>query len=96
MVRVVSVAGQTAPSEPRANISSDVDLVIATNNATILLETANFPTNGTVNVFVIPRHGTRSTYQASYLSGTAAIATWQLRTNIPLNFSVIQARAVSP
>ena len=96
-VKVVSVAGQSAPIDPTAamGLSGD-DLTIGTNNAVaILLQTANFPTNGTVNVYIKPRNGTQSILQAGYLSGNTSLATWQLTTTLPLGHAVIQVRAVS-
>lgn len=100
-IRLVSVAGQPAPTDPLASLARDtaVDTVITTNTATLVFETANFPTNGTVYVFVKPLHGSQDPYQAnqaSYVSGTVALATWGLQINLPLNYCVIQARAVSP
>jgi hypothetical protein len=95
-VRLVSVAGQSAPIDPHASLASDVDIVITTNLATLTFETANFPITGTLNVFVKPRNGSQGTYQAAYLSGDSTLATWQLKTNLPLNSFIIQARAVSP
>jgi hypothetical protein len=96
-VKVVSVAGQSAPIDPTAamGLSGD-DLTIGTNNAVaILLQTANFPTNGTVNVYIKPRNGYQSILQAGYVSGNTSLATWQLTTTLPLGHTVIQVRAVS-
>jgi hypothetical protein len=95
-LRLVSVAGKLAPNDPHASILTDVDLVITTNLTVLSFETANFPTNGRVDVFVKPRNGTQANYQASIVSGNNSLATWQLLTNLPLNYCVIQARAVAP
>ena len=97
-VRVVSVSGQTASSDPRAileNNPADVTMASATP-VTILLETQNFPTNGTVNVFVKPRHGSQSNYVAAFVSGTTNFATWQVQRGILSGYSAVQARAVAP
>jgi hypothetical protein len=97
-VRLVSVGGQAAPAQPLARWTYwDQDLKIATNTPIpILLETTHFPTNGTVNVFITPEHGARVTSLATYVSGTADLATWLVETSLPLRNSIIQARAVSP
>ena len=95
-VHLVSVAGQSAPTDPHASLSSDVDLVVTTNVATLTFQTANFPITGTLSVFVKPRNGNQATYQATYITGDSNLATWQLTTNLPLNSFIVQERAVSP
>ena len=97
-VRVVSVGGLAPPADPKAAmLASGDDLTFTTTNVvSILLQTVNFPTNGTVNVYFKPRNGAQSTLQASYLSGNTNLATWQLNTLLPLSHVVIQARAVAP
>lgn len=96
-VKVISVAGQSAPLDPKAEISpTGADLTIANSSAVaIVLQTANFPTNGTVNVYIKPRNAAQSILQASYVSGTTNAATWQVSTTLPVNHTVIQARAVA-
>ena len=95
-VRVVSVDAHAAPLDPRANIgASGDDLTISTTSANnIVLQTSNFPTNGTVNVYIKPKHSPQSILPASLVSGNSALATWQLQTVLPLSLTVIQARAV--
>lgn len=97
-VRVISVAGQTAPSDPHASLNSGgADLTLAKTNAVaILLQTSNFPTNGTVNVHITLLHSSPAILQADLVSGDSAQATWQVTTKLPVNeHTVIQARAVS-
>lgn len=96
-VKVISVAGQSAPLDPKAEISAVAsDLTIANSSSVaILLQTSNFPTNGTVNVYIKRRNSSQSILPASFLSGTTNLATWQLTTTLPVNHTVIQARAVS-
>ncbi len=96
-VKVISVAGQSAPLDPKAEISAVAsDLTIANSSpVAILLQTSNFPTNGTVNVYVKPRNAAQSILPASYVSGTTNLATWQLTTTLPVNHTVIQARAIA-
>ena len=97
-VQVVSVSSIAAPADPKASISgSGDDITIARTNAVaIQLQTANFPTNGTVNVYLKPLTGSQSILPASFVSGTSNSATWQLTTVLPINHTVIQARAVAP
>lgn len=97
-VRVVSVSGQSAPSAPAAAIvNAPADVTFASASpVSILLETRNFPINGTVKVFVKPRNASDSTYQATFVSGTSNQATWQVQQALMPGYSVIQARAVVP
>jgi hypothetical protein len=96
-VKIVSVASLSAPSDPKAAMAaSGDDLTIAKNDAVaIVLQTANFPTNGLVNVYIKPRNSPQSTLTASFVSGTTNLATWQLTTILPVSHTVIQARAIS-
>jgi hypothetical protein len=96
-VRVVSVAGQSAPLDPKAAmLSTGDDLTLAnTNSVAIVLQTSNFPTNGTVNVYIKPRNSSQAILPASFVSGDTNLATWQLTTTLPVSHTVIQARAVS-
>lgn len=96
-VRVVSVASLPAPADPSAKMSaaSDDDLTLTTTNVVaVVLQTSNFPTNGTVNVYIKPRNNPQSIFQAAYVSGNTNQATWQVNTSLPVGHAVIQARAV--
>ncbi len=95
-VRIVSVGVQTAPLDPRANLGGGDDVTVFTNAAPIVLETSNFPTNGTVTVYIKPRNGNQTVLPATYTGGTSNLATWQLQATIPLRESVIQARVALP
>lgn len=97
-VRVVSVSGLPAPSDPGAALqNSPADVNLATTNAvSILVETMNFPTNGIVNVFITPRNTYRTTYQAALVSGSTALAVWQVQHALLPGYSVIQAHARVP
>jgi hypothetical protein len=94
------VANLTAPTDPKAvMLPSGDDLTIATTNAvTIVLQTSNFPTNGTVNVYIKPRNASQSVLPATFVTGSSNSATWKLLTPFPwpVNHTVIQARAVVP
>jgi hypothetical protein len=98
-----SVANLTAPTDPKAVVAgldgAEDDLAIATTAAaTIGLQTANFPTNGTVNVYIKSIFGGQTVLPASFGSGDSNLAHWQLVTPFPwpLGHTVIQARAVLP
>ena len=100
-VSIVSVGGVSAPADPkgRVDLNVDEDLTLSVTNAvTIQLQTANFPTNGVVNVYIKPRNAQQTVVQAIFDSGTTNLANWHVTT--PLNYAinqghtVIQARAV--
>jgi len=97
-VQIVSVASLSTPADPLARMSvAGDDLTLATTNTVaIVLQTLNFPTNGTVNVYIKPRNfgGPQLSLQASYVSGNTNSAIWQLNTILPTSHGVIQARAV--
>lgn len=101
-VAVISVAGLAAPADPKAVISQSTgaaDLAIAATNAvTIQLQTQNFPTNGTVNVYIKPLYTQQTILPAAYVSGDINQAIWQVSTVLPYPNAnvVIQAHAVSP
>lgn len=91
-------ANLTAPVEPKAALGAGQDdLAIATSTAvTIGLHTSNFPTNGTVNVYIKSLYNGQTVLPASWVSGNSNSANWQLVTTLPVNHTVIQARAVVP
>lgn len=96
-VRVVSVFNQPLASDPKASLeNAPADVTIDSSNpVTILLETANFPTNGIVNVFIKPRNAAPATHQASLVGGTTNLATWQVQRSFLPGYATIQARAVA-
>ena len=91
-------ANLTAPVDPKAALGGGQDdLAIATTTAvTIGLQTSNFPTNGTVNVYIKSLSAGQTVLPASCISGNSNSANWQLVTTLPVNHTVIQARAVLP
>jgi hypothetical protein len=96
-LRLVLIGGQPVPNDPLAPLTAyNADLTTTTNSVGVILETSNFPTNGTVSVFIKPRNSPQLTLQASYVSGTQQLATWQVQATLPLRHTVIQARAVAP
>jgi hypothetical protein len=97
-VTVYSVAGLTAPSDPKAIMSPSTsadDLTLVNPTAVnIVLQTQNFPTNGTVTVFIKPRNSSQTTLTAAYVSGNTNSALWQVSTTLPYPaHTVIQAHA---
>jgi hypothetical protein len=97
-VSVLSVQGLTAPTDPKAvmspNTSADDLTLVTTNSVNILLQTQNFPTNGTVTVLVKPRNALQTTLTASFVSGNTNAALWQVTTVLPYPaHTVIQAHA---
>ncbi len=96
-VQVVSIGGQSPPPDPTASITAPAtDLTISTTNSvTIVVQTAHFPTNGVVSVYIKPRNSANSTLPATYVSGTTVLATWQATTTLLPAYTVIQARATS-
>jgi hypothetical protein len=95
-VSIVSVGGQPAPSDPAANVTSSPDIGIQTNSpVTVVLQTVNFPTSGSVTVRVVPVYGPSSTLTATLASGNVNSATWQLTSQIPLGYCVLQAHATA-
>lgn len=90
-------ANLTAPVDPKAALGAGQDdLAIATTApVTIGLQTSNFPTNGTVNVYIKSLSAGQTVLPATWVSGNNNSANWQLITTLPVNHTVIQARAVS-
>jgi hypothetical protein len=56
---------------------------------TIGLQTSNFPTNGTVNVYIKSLYNGQTVLPASWVSGNSNSANWQLVTTLPVNHTVI-------
>src|SRR5258708_5361435 len=101
-VTIVSIGGLASPADPKTamNASGNDHVILATTNTvTIQLQTANFPTNGVVNVYIKPRNAQQTILQATFDNGTTNLANWHVST--PLNsainqgHTVIQARAAN-
>ena len=96
-VNIVSVAGLTAPADPQATVAAAPDIGIQTNGpVTVVLQTQNFPTTGTVALRVVPTYAASWITNAAFVSGSSAFATWQLTARIPVGYCVLQAHATSP
>lgn len=102
-VSVLSVSNLTAylpaPANPKATMTvspnSDDFTLVTTNAVTIRLQTLNFPTNGSVVVFINPRNSSQTTVNAALVSGNSNSALWQVSNVLLPNpaHTVIQARA---
>jgi hypothetical protein len=98
-VRVLSVAGQNAPADPRSVLGpTPADMTAQVGGtADILLETKNLPPTGTVRVRIAPRTSGSATFvNAVHESGDAALSTWRASFTVPTGFFALQARAIPP
>lgn len=95
--KVVTVNALAAPPDALADVLTASDINIQTNGVVdIIVETKNFPPNGSISLRVNPKYGTFYDVNASYLSGTFVQATWKASTSLPQGFCVLQAHATSP
>ncbi len=95
--RVVSVDNVNAPLDPSAPVIAAADVPIQNSGqVNILIETKNFPIEGVVQLFVIPKFAARSTLTATRLSGDITSAIWRVQTTLPQGFVTLQARATQP
>jgi len=95
-VSIVMVGGLNAPSDPQALVTAAPDIGIQTNSpVTVVLQTQNFPTTGTVALRVVPVFASSWVTNATFASGNSTSATWQLTAQIPLGYCVLQAHATS-
>jgi hypothetical protein len=98
-VRVLSVAGQAAPLDPRAELGpapGDMTAQVG-GTADIILETRNLPLAGTVRVRIAPRvTGPAFFVDALHESGDTALSTWRASFTVPTGFFALQARATAP
>jgi hypothetical protein len=98
-VTILNVGIASVSADPKAIMSSGVnadDVTLVTTNAvTIQLQTQNFPTNGTVTVYIKPRNSAQPPpLTAIFDNGTTNSAYWHVNTTLlyPAH-TVIQARA---
>jgi hypothetical protein len=96
-VRVISVDAGVAPVDPRSPVVATADVAIQNNSpVNILIETQNFPIEGVVQLFVIPKFGYRTMLNATRISGNITQATWRVTTTLPQGFVTLQPRATQP
>jgi hypothetical protein len=97
--RIVSVGGLTIPADPLASLGiapTDVNLPF-NGSRQVVIETRNFPTTGTVTVFVVPPSGDRSELKATLaLGSTESLALWNATLEGALSGRVaLQVRAAA-
>ena len=96
-VRVVSVDTFAAPADPTAPLVSSADVAIQNNSpSVVMLETKNFPIEGTVEVRAAQKWGSASWIQAWYVSGDQATAQWRATNTFVKGYTTLQARATAP
>lgn len=97
--RIVSVSNLPVPTDPKASLGlGPADVTVPVNGSrTVRIETRNFPTTGTVSLFVVPFLGNRSELNASVLpGGTQAVAFWEATLDPALaGRAALQVRAVA-
>ena len=95
--RILSIAGQNAPLDPRSPLVGSADLIIQTNQTTVVLvETKNFPIEGAVNVRLMPKYAGEANYAALRVSGSYAQAVWRATLPFAPGYSTLQVRAIAP
>jgi hypothetical protein len=93
----MSANGEVVKTDSRADVAAFPDVLLQTNGVVqILLQTSNFPTNGSVSVRVTPKYSGYFIVNASYANGDSMNATWIAPTSLPNGYCVLQAHATSP
>lgn len=96
-VKILSVDGINAPSDPTAPLQSNSDITVQNNGpVTIVVETTNFPLEGVVQVRIGRKFGSAFWVNATYQSGTIHSATWTVTETFTDGFTALQARATAP
>jgi hypothetical protein len=96
-VRVVSVDTFAAPADPTAPLVSNADVAIQNDSpAVVMLETKNFPIEGSVEVRAAQKWGTASWIKAWYAGGDQATAQWRATNTFVKGYTTLQARATAP
>jgi hypothetical protein len=97
-VRVLSVGGVPAPTDPHASFFytlQDVSLSSVLPQ-TVVVEARNMPVNWNVLVRAVPKYGPDFSVLVTYVSGNETLSTWQADLTFPNGFSAIQVRASAP
>jgi len=96
--RIVSVDGNVAPNDPRANLNApDADVIFPTGGPVeIVVEINNMPLDATVSLRVVPVRGDAISAVATHIQGNASSSTWGATIDVPNGHAAIQARAVAP
>ncbi|MBK8164544.1 MAG: hypothetical protein IPK64_01125 [bacterium] len=102
MVRVVSLNGIPVPSDPRGSLvyPHHDTFLSGAGDVTTVLEAANFPIDGTLEVYIVKQGGARTqlpTSSVTLIGGSSALSTWQaVFPAVNNGMYAIQARAVLP
>lgn len=98
-IRVVSIGGVSAPSDPTGQFASPTDVVVPNPQVQIVLECKNVPSNATVQVELRSATNTNfTTVNATFESGNLEQSTWIATGNLgtSLGYATVMARAVLP
>jgi len=94
---IVSVGGEPTPAEPLAQLNGQPDLTLQTTNVVeVVIETLNFPIEGSVQLRVMPKYAEPWSVGAAFTSGSFAQATWVATTTINPAYTTLQVRAAAP
>ncbi|MBL9175436.1 MAG: hypothetical protein JNL10_17980 [Verrucomicrobiales bacterium] len=98
--RIVTVANLAVPPDPRAALGvapTDVNVPVG-GSRKVRIETRNFPTTGTVRLYVTPTQGERTELLASVLpGGTESLAQWEATLESALTGRVaLQVHGTAP
>ena len=97
-VRIATVNGAAAPSDPVGGLLVGDLVISATASIPITISAQNVPTNSTLTVRVVLGSGTEYSVPASFSSGDVTASTWSatLTSLSPARVSVLQAKVVLP
>lgn len=97
-VRIVSVDGVPTPPDPVAPLISSADVAIENNDpVTVVIETRNFATSGSVvSVRQAGKFSATVVTNASFTSGDSTLALWEATVTLAPGFASMQARATAP
>jgi hypothetical protein len=93
-LRIVSVAGVNAPSNPLGSLNGPTDILVPTtqtNPVTVALAASNIPTGTVVTVKVTPENGAATTVQSTALAGTLASSTATASVTLPTGICLVSA-----
>lgn len=93
-IRIVSVAGIAAPTQPNGSLQGGPDIILPasqSNPASVALAATNIPLGTSLLVTLTPENGPRVNTQSTALTGTLAASTATANVTIPDGISVIQA-----
>jgi hypothetical protein len=96
-LRIVSVAGVSAPAVPLGSLAGVPDIVVpasTVNPVTVAIEAANIPVGTVVQVVLVPVNGTRTSALTGPLSGSQAASTATASLALATGMSVLTASAV--